>query len=241
MRQIVLDTETTGLEVALGHRMVELGCVELDDRAMGVREFHQYLNPERASDEDAYRVHQLSDAFLRGQGKFHQIAQSFVEFVSGAELLIHNAPFDVGFVNAELRRAGDVLGRRFGKLEDFCVITDTLGLAKRRYPGQRNSLDALCKRLSIDNSSRTAHGALLDAKLLAEVYLAMTRGQNTLEFASAETPAMRARSLAAESFRGSVLSLLPSADDLVLHNERLAAVEKASKGNCVWLKLAAPG
>ncbi len=238
MRQIVLDTETTGLEVNLGHRLVEIGCVELADRAIGDREFHHYLNPERASDEEAYRVHQLSDAFLRDQIKFVEVAEALIAFVSGAELLIHNAGFDVGFVNGELKRASRALGRNLGVLEDHCKITDTLVLAKRRFPMQRNSLDALCKRLDVDNSSRSVHGALLDAKLLAEVYLAMTRGQNTFELGSESTSTGQSR-IVIEPLRARILPILASSEDLALHMDRLQGIDKASKGDCVWLKMIA--
>jgi DNA polymerase III subunit epsilon len=229
MRQIVLDTETTGIGPELGHRIIEIGCVELDGRQFAGREFHQYINPERDSDPDALRVHQLSTAFLSSKPVFAHISHAFLEFVRGAELLIHNAPFDVGFINSELAKLG------LGRIEEICTITDTLGMAKRLYPGQRNGLDALCKRLGVDNSARTAHGALLDATLLAEVYFEMTRGQNKLDFSVVESRTDLATSSGAPM--APILRVLVGSDDLAAHAERLRALEKSSKGNCMWLKL----
>ena len=172
IRQVVLDTETTGLSPAMGHRVIEIGCLELVDRQLTGRQFHVYLNPERDVDEGAFKVHGLSDDFLRDKPLFKQIVAEFLAFVDDAELIIHNAPFDVGFLNAELKR---VKARK--KLESCCRVLDTLVLAKQKHPSQRNSLDALCKRYDVNNANRTLHGALLDAELLAFVYLAMTGGQ----------------------------------------------------------------
>jgi DNA polymerase III subunit epsilon len=231
MRQIVLDTETTGLEPGLGHRIIEIGCVELAGRARGEQQFHRYINPERDSDLRAQEVHQLSRQFLSDKPKFAEIAQAFLAFVDGAELLIHNAPFDVSFINAEFARVG------LGLLEQYCTITDTYALARAHYPGQRNGLDALCKRLDVDNSSRTAHGALLDANLLADVYLAMTRGQNALSFGYGGESASVVHSARDTPIRVSLLRRLASADELGLHAVRLSALEKSSKGNCLWLQL----
>jgi len=175
MRQIVLDTETTGLEHKLGHRIVEIAAVELSNRQFTGNHFHYYLNPDRASDDGALQVHGLTAEFLQDKPRFHEISREFLDFINDAELIIHNAPFDVGFLNHELSLV------KLKSLDNYCVsITDTLKLAKEFHPGKRNNLDALCERYNIDNSRRTLHGALLDAELLAEVYLAMTRGQESL-------------------------------------------------------------
>jgi DNA polymerase-3 subunit epsilon len=176
LRQIILDTETTGIGHDHGHRLIEIGCIELIDRRLTGKHFHRYINPERKVDEGAFKVHGLSDEFLSDKPKFAEIKKEFVEFVEGAELVIHNAPFDVGFINAEFKRIDKSL-----KLESFCQITDTLVLAKQKHPGQRNSLDALCKRYQIDATDRVLHGALLDAQLLADVYLAITSGKKKME------------------------------------------------------------
>ncbi|MDE1924013.1 MAG: DNA polymerase III subunit epsilon, partial [Gammaproteobacteria bacterium] len=175
MRQIVLDTETTGLEVSQGHRIIEIGCVELVNRRVTGKVFHRYLNPERAVDEGARAVHGLTLERLRAEPKFAEVFPEFSAFVDGAELVIHNAPFDLGFVNAEFERAGAET-----RIDEICRVLDTLVLARRMHPGQRNSLDALCKRYAVDNTQRELHGALLDAHLLADVYLAMTGGQAKL-------------------------------------------------------------
>ncbi|HRD68698.1 MAG TPA: DNA polymerase III subunit epsilon [Legionella sp.] len=183
MRQIILDTETTGIGHEQGHRVIEIGCVELFDRKLTGKHYHVYLNPEREVDEGAYRVHGISSEFLKDKPLFSDIASEFLQFVGGAELIIHNAPFDVGFLNSELKQL-----KWKKKLEDYCDIFDTLVLAREKHPGQRNSLDALCKRYDIDNSNRQLHGALLDAEILAFVYLAMTGGQTSL-FAEADSSA----------------------------------------------------
>ena len=176
MRQIVLDTETTGLEVSQGHRIIEIGCVELIDRKLTGRHYHQYIQPNRDIDDGALAVHGITQQFLADKPPFEQITESFLSFIDGADLIIHNAPFDVGFIDAELKQFdpnGPSLARR-------CTIIDSLTLARTKHPGQRNSLDALCQRYEVDNSSRNLHGALLDAEILAEVYLAMTGGQTSL-------------------------------------------------------------
>lgn len=174
MRQIVLDTETTGLEAKEGHRIIEVGCLELVARRLTERRLHHYINPERDSDEGALAVHGLSNEFLADKPKFGEIAGELIEFVRGAEVIIHNAAFDLEFLDAELAQLG------LGRFEDYCRITDSLKLARERHPGKRNSLDALCERYGVSNTHRTLHGALLDAGLLADVYLAMTRGQDSL-------------------------------------------------------------
>ena len=179
-RQIVLDTETTGLEVSQGHRIVEIGCVELVNRRITGRHYHQYIDPQRDIDVGAMEVHGITSEFLTGKPTFSDIAPDFIKFIEGAELVIHNAPFDVGFIDAELDR----LEPAAGQLEGFCGVVDTLLMARHKHPGQRNNLDALCQRYEIDNSSRSLHGALLDAEILAEVYLAMTGGQATLRLSA---------------------------------------------------------
>ena len=230
MRQIVLDTETTGLEPDLGHRVIEIGCVELAGRGVGETQFHHYLNPERDSDPRAFEVHQLSREFLSDKPLFSEVASAFLEFVDGAELLIHNAAFDVNFLDAELKRLN------LGPLAKHCTITDTLAMARKLYPGQRNGLDALCRRLDVDNSARSAHGALLDAGLLAEVYLAMTRGQNALEFASNNASSSgESSTIAPISIQ--LIRHYASAEELEEHSLRLAALQKSSKGNCLWFAM----
>jgi len=184
MRQIVLDTETTGIDPKEGHRIVEIGAVELENRQATGRTYHQYINPEKLMDEEVMRIHGITNERVAQEPKFDEVVQAFMQFVQGAELLIHNAPFDVGHINAELARLSH---NPWGKLENHVVITDTLALAKKNYPGQRNSLDALCKRLFVDNSARTFHGALLDSQILADVYLAMTGGQTGLGFLNDHT------------------------------------------------------
>ncbi|GAA0720113.1 DNA polymerase III subunit epsilon [Dokdonella soli] len=233
MRQVILDTETTGLEVQRGHRLIEIGCVELVQRRATGRTFHSYLNPDRAIDEGARAVTGISDEFLLDKPRFRDIVVEFLEFIDGAEVIAHNATFDVGFIDAELARAGVENAR----LADRARVLDTLALAREKYPGQRNSLDALCKRLGVDNSHREMHGALLDANLLADVYLALTAGQGHLGFADERTPA-EVRAVAAEMqilVRPRVLRA-PDAE-LALHAARLEAIDKASRGACVWKRL----
>jgi DNA polymerase-3 subunit epsilon len=181
IKQIILDTETTGISPEQGHRVIEIGCVELIDRKLTGKHYHVYLNPQRKVDEGAFRVHGISTEFLQDKPLFADIVSEFLQFVGGAELIIHNAPFDVGFLNSELKHV-----KWKKKLEEYCDIFDTLVLAREKHPGQRNSLDALCKRYDIDNSNRQLHGALLDAEILAFVYLAMTGGQTSL-FSEAES------------------------------------------------------
>lgn len=183
MRQIVLDTETTGLEVSQGHRIIEIGCVEVVNRKLTGSHFHQYVNPQREIDQGAIEVHGITNDFLADKPTFDLVAEEFVEFVRGAQLIIHNAPFDVGFLNSELQRCG----RSKVVLEEICTIADTLVLARSRHPGQRNTLDALCQRYEVDNSQRDLHGALLDAEILADVYLTMTGGQTALQLSDADS------------------------------------------------------
>src|SRR6056300_190974 len=176
MRQIVLDTETTGLETSLGHRIIEIGCVEVVNRRLTGNHYHQYINPEREIDSGAFEVHGISNQFLADKPVFASVVDEFMAFIDGAELVIHNAPFDVGFINHELR----LNASKFRRVEDYCGVIDTLAMARQKHPGQRVTLDALCKRYAVDNSARTLHGALLDAEILADVYLLMTGGQTNL-------------------------------------------------------------
>lgn len=235
MRQIILDTETTGLEVQRGHRVIEIGCVELVQRRPTGRTFHHYLNPDRAIDEGARAVTGISDQFLLDKPRFADIAAEFLEFIDGAEVIAHNAAFDVGFLDAELSRIGVANPR----LSERATVLDTLALAREKYPGQRNSLDALCKRLGIDNSHRGTHGALLDANLLADVYLALTSGQGHLGFdEETEVVAVHAAAMRVDlGVRPRVLRALQ--DELALHEARLEAIDKASKGTCVWRRVEA--
>src|ERR1700730_1939434 len=235
MRQIVLDTETTGLEVEHQHRVIEIGCVELVNRRLTGRTYHQYLNPERDIDEGAQLVHGLTRERLAKEPTFSQVHAEFLEFIRDAELIIHNAPFDVAFLNAELARA-----ELAHKVDDLCRVLDTLALARQMHPGQRNSLDALCKRYSVDNSHREYHGALLDARILAEVYLAMTGGQAMLTLsAESDTARSRARQAAppryAEGARIAVIR--PDENELAAHEHVLVLLDKASSGKTVWRTL----
>ena len=235
-RQVVLDTETTGLDPAQGHRVIEIGCIELRNRRLTEQRFHVYLRPERAIDEGAIRVHGLTNEFLADQPRFAEIAEQFLEFVRGAELIIHNAPFDLGFLNRELQRCG----RGQSALEQLCTVEDTLLLARQRHPGQRNNLDALCKRYGIDNSQRTLHGALLDAEILADVYLAMTRQQDSLfvqESAATVRGKQESRRAAVPRSRPPLPVIRASAEELAAHDQYLDMLDKKSGGACVWRRL----
>lgn len=231
MRQIVLDTETTGLDPRQGHRIIEVAAIELCDRKVTDRTFHRYLNPEREIDEGAAAVHGLTLDRLQDEPRFAEIAPSLLEFISGAELIIHNAPFDMGFLNAELTLMG------LPPLDN--PVIDTLKVAKELHPGKKNNLDALCDRYMIDNSHRTLHGALLDTELLAEVYLAMTRGQESLlgdELSSHEEQ----DAATGEMVRVAVRVLRASEEELEQHAQQLADIDKASKGQCLWKQLELP-
>src|ERR1700675_2321572 len=242
MRQVVLDTETTGLEVEQQHRVIEIGCVELFNRRLTGRRVHRYLNPERDIDEGAQAVHGMSREQLSKEPTFAQIHAEFLEFVQGAELVIHNAPFDVAFLDAEFGRLGrnvaaDAAPTAPMKVGDFCRVLDTLALARQMHPGQRNSLDALCKRYSVDNSHRDYHGALLDARILAEVYLAMTGGQANLTLsAQSDTARRRARQSAPARVGGGtrIIVIRPNEGELAAHEHVLALLDKASGGKTVW-------
>lgn len=234
MRQIFLDTETTGLSPESGDRIIEIGCVEMDNRRLTGRNLHFYINPERKNHEDAVRVHGLTDEFLADKPVFAAVADQILEYLAGAEVIIHNAAFDIGFLDAELRR----LDR--GSFRDHVSgVVDSLLMAREQFPGKSNSLDALCKRLEVDNSNRTLHGALLDAGLLAEVYIRMTRGQDSLvieEDKSDDAP----EQLAEVDLSAFVLPVpTPTAQELERHEALLADLDKASGGKTVWRKLAA--
>ena len=227
MRQIILDTETTGLDPALGNRIIEIGGVEIVDRQATGKHFHRYINPERDSEEGALKVHGITSEFLADKPKFREIAQEFLDYVSGAELVIHNAPFDLSFLNHELR----LLDMKPMKTHCPSVI-DTLKQARELHPGKRNSLDALCERYQINNAGRTLHGGLLDAQLLAEVYLAMTRGQGTLMIDAVPVAATQIEINAREKI--DIIVLRASAEELAAHEAQLAEIDKASGGKCLW-------
>jgi DNA polymerase-3 subunit epsilon len=232
MRKIVLDTETTGLDPKQGHRIIEVAAIEMEGRKVSKRTFHRYINPEREIDEGAAAVHGLTLDRLQDEPKFAEVAPALLEFIAGAELVIHNAPFDIGFLNAELALAG------LPPLDN--PVIDTLKVAKELHPGKKNNLNALCDRYQIDNSHRTLHGALLDTELLAEVYLGMTRGQASL--LGEETGEEDGVQFGAdgEAIRLNVRVLSASADELALHDAQLEDIEKASKGACLWKRLAEP-
>jgi DNA polymerase-3 subunit epsilon len=237
MRQVVLDTETTGLEPEQGHRIIEVGCVELINRRRSGRTFHRYLRPDREVDWGALQVHGITNEFLAQQPRFGDVVEELVEFIAGAELIIHNAAFDVAFLDAELKR----LPGSAREIRGLCVsVLDTLPLARQMHPGQRNSLDALCKRYSVDNSHRELHGALLDAQILMDVYLAMTGGQTTLILGdvrevNVDRIVVQARS--AIRPRGPLLVIRATADELTAHEKVLAGIDKASGGRTLWRQL----
>ena len=239
VRQIILDTETTGLEPEQGHRIIEIGCVELVKRRKTGRSFHRYLRPDRAIDRGAQQVHGLSNEFLAQQPRFADIVEEFLAFIDGAELIIHNAAFDLAFLDAELRR----LPGPARLMRELCSVIDTLPMARQRHPGQRNSLDALCKRYGVDNSHRELHGALLDAQILLDVYLAMTGGQATLVLGESDETQTGERievPMVAARPRGALRIVRASAEELAAHERQLAIIDKASGGKTVWRSLATP-
>jgi DNA polymerase-3 subunit epsilon len=234
MKQIILDTETTGLEPAKGHKIIEIGCVEIRNRRRSDRMFHQYLNPRREIEDGAFDVHGISNEFLSDKPAFGDIARDLIDFICDSEVIIHNAPFDVAFINAELSE----LGKEWGRLEDYCRITDTLQMARELHPGQKNSLDALCTRYQIDNSQRDLHGALLDAQILLDVYLAMTGGQTSLSLdEEVEKAGERSAPRTLDSNRPPLRIIKPDPSELAAHKQRLQAIDQGTKGECVWLKL----
>ncbi len=235
MRQVFLDTETTGLNPESGDRIVEIGCIEMVNRRLTGQTRHVYLNPERKGNEDAIKIHGLTDAFLADKPKFAAVADDILAFLQGADVVIHNAAFDVGFLNAELKRLGRAPFHTVA-----AKVTDTLLMARDMFPGKANSLDALCKRLEVDNTQRTLHGALLDAGLLAEVYIRLTRGQDSLVIHADPAQPGQALALAQQDLSAYDLPVIaPDADEQAAHAVVLAELDKASGGKTVWRTLAA--
>jgi len=234
-RQVVLDTETTGLSTADDHRIIEIGCVEVVNRRLTGQTYHQYINPHREIDAGALEVHGITQEFLADKPKFADVADDFMQFIEGAELIIHNAAFDVGFLNHEL---GKIKSEK-RRIKDVSTVLDTLKLARDKHPGQKNNLDALCRRYDINNSNRELHGALLDSEILADVYLAMTGGQVSLSLA-AEPAARDTKSSNSKAIqkkeRGSLRVIKANDDELKAHEENLQLLDKKSGGECVWLK-----
>ncbi|MFC0116679.1 DNA polymerase III subunit epsilon [Pseudoalteromonas xiamenensis] len=233
-RQIVLDTETTGIDPKAGHRIIEIGCVELINRRLTGNNFHVYINPDRDIEDEAIDVHGITNEFLRDKPRFHQIAQEFIDFIKGAELVIHNAPFDVGFMDHEFA----ALNQHIQPTREMCQVLDTLDMARKMHPGQKNSLDALCRRYDIDNSKRTLHGALLDSEILADVYLGMTGGQAKLNLGQnveSSNQSEQGGIVRLSENRKPLKIVYASADEVIAHEERMQLVEKASGGS-LWFK-----
>ncbi len=235
----MLDTETTGLESSQGHRIIEIGCVELVNRRLTGNHYHQYINPQREIDQGAIEVHGITNESLDDKPLFAQVAADFIEFISGAELIIHNAPFDLGFLDAELQR----LTREYGAVMDLCAIVDTLVMARAKHPGQRNSLDALCQRYDVDNSQRDLHGALLDAEILADVYLAMTGGQTTFQLSDATANSgdggpgsQQIKRLSVE--RPPLPVIYATAAERAAHEVQLDVIATSSGGKVLWREFA---
>jgi len=234
MRQIVLDTETTGLEPSQGHRIIEIGCVEIISRKITENTYHQYIQPDRQSDEGAFEVHGISTEFLADKPRFGEIVEDFIKFINGAELIIHNAPFDIGFLDHELA----ILDPVWGKVSDHCTITDSLVMARKKHPGQKNNLDILCKRYEVNNARRELHGALLDSELLAEVFLRMTGGQEMLALGSAQNADGSASASnvspikRVDSNRPQINVIRANVDELALHRGRLDTLGDG----CIWDK-----
>lgn len=234
MRQVVLDTETTGLDPLQGHRIIEIGCREIINRRLTERYFHHYLQPDQTIDPGAQEVHGISNEFLADKPRFGDIAADLIHFLRDAEVIIHNAPFDVGFIDHELKR----LGGGWGRLQDYCTILDTLLLARQRHPGQKNSLDALCKRYKVDNSQRDLHGALLDAEILADLYLTMTGGQVSLEFTHLNGETQSDRNIPRAVTHATPRRVVrATAAELAAHRDRLEEIDMASQGRCIWKRL----
>ena len=237
MRQVVLDTETTGLDPSQGHRVIEIGCVEIDNRKLTGRHYHCYLNPGREIDAAAIEVHGLTSQFLRDKPRFHQIEEEFLAFIDGSELVIHNAPFDIGFLDHELRATKTDATA----ISNICGVLDSLLLAREKHPGQRNSLDALCKRYGVDNTQRQLHGALLDAEILADVYLVMTSGQSSLLLSEDESEGSnrRRRNKKRDVQREKIAVIKAGEDELAAHEQRLQDLAESSDQGCLWLQLEA--
>jgi len=238
MRQIVLDTETTGLEPTQGHKIIEIGCVELFKRRKTNNNFHCYLNPDREIDEGALEVHGITSQFLQEKPRFVDVVDDFINYIKGAELVIHNAAFDVGFLDHELKLAGQISGRSLGKISDYCSVLDTLKVARKKHPGQKNNLNALCKRYGVDNSNRELHGALLDAEILADVYVVLTGGQAKLALSSdpqeIESGVSQIRRLSLQP--GQLKIIQATEDELISHQKRLDAIDASSAGS-IWRQL----
>ncbi|MBY4677258.1 DNA polymerase III subunit epsilon [Marinobacterium arenosum] len=240
MRQIVLDTETTGIDPKDGHNIIEIGCVEMVGRKLTGATYHQYVKPDREVDAEAISVHGITNEFLADKPKFREVMQEFLDFIRGAELVIHNAAFDVGFIDTELARNGIK-----ERVHDICTVVDTLAVARKKHPGQKNNLDALCRRYGIDNSHRELHGALLDSEILADVYLMLTGGQTALMLDSrggsdgdGDQEAGEIRRIAADRYN---LAVLPASDEeLAEHQAFLKMLDRKSGGECVWLKQSEP-
>jgi DNA polymerase-3 subunit epsilon len=235
VRQIVLDTETTGLEASAGHRIIEIGCIEIVDRKVTSRRYHQYINPDREIDPGAVEVHGLTTAFLASKPSFAEIVDGFIDFIRDSELVIHNAPFDVGFIDAELAQ----LDGQWEKTSQYCKVFDSLTLARDLHPGQRNSLDALCRRYEVDNAHRDLHGALLDAELLADVYLLMTGGQVDLRLsAESEAGTNQVSSLQTPvqmTERAPLSVIAPSDEEMAKHEKLLELIDGQASDGCLWL------
>ena len=231
MRQIILDTETTGIDPKQGHKIIEIGCVELLDRKLTGNHYHQYIHPEREVEQEAIEVHGITNEFLADKPVFSAVVNEFMNFVKGAELIIHNAPFDVGFINHEL---SCLANNPWGKIEQHCKITDTLKMARKTYPGQRNSLDALCKRLGVDNSGRELHGALLDSEILADVYLMMTGGQVSLKLAHESASGGSGWTRKTREQRGALKVLQPTDEELAEHQAYLEKLFKGQENPNYW-------
>ena len=234
MRQIILDTETTGLAPKQGHRIIEIGCVELINRRETNRNFHQYINPERDIEDGAFNIHGLSSEFLSSKPRFCDVVQEFIDFIKDSELIIHNAPFDVGFINAEFK----LLGKKWGKIEDYCTVFDTLLLAREKHPGQKNNLDALCKRYDVDDSQRDLHGALLDARILLDVYLKMTGGQTDLTFDSKEIDNLEENKSEQHinSRQRKLVVVEPTESELEKNHLLLESINEKNGGKCLWIE-----
>jgi DNA polymerase-3 subunit epsilon len=236
MRQIVLDTETTGLDPQQGHKVIEIGCVEIIDRKLTGAYYQCYLDPERDIDVGAEEVHGISREFLTGKPRFYQIESDFLSFIEGAELIIHNAPFDVGFLDSELAQTSSLITSIKGR----CEVLDSLVMAKQKHPGQRNSLDALCRRYAVDNTQRTLHGALLDAEILADVYLLMTSGQRNLELVTESVGGIIPSGIMKSELVGlgsPLIVVRASEDEEAAHFESLAVINEKSTAGCLWMSL----
>ena len=235
MRQVVLDTETTGLEVEQGHRILEVACVEIIDRKLTQNHFHQYINPERAVDSGALEIHGITNEFLKNKPVFKDVWEDFFQFIKGAELIIHNAAFDIAFIEYEM----NLISKNPGKITDYCTVVDSLEIARQKHPGQKNNLNALCKRYNIDNSQRKLHGALLDAEILADVYLLLTGGQVALNLGAgsdAGSPGLRQEVRRLDSNRPRLRVIKATVEEISRHNDKLDKIDMISGGS-VWRAL----